>query len=349
MYNKFILLTIATILLLSCEKVNKNLISEFKESPEKTINVKNRITEITTDLLIGFGEFSIIDTLLVYNDFASTTDKGIHFLNKNTFEHVTSTGYLGRGPGEIISLGANAVSPDQSVLWVDDHGNQVRWKFPLDSILKNEDFLPQDKVPMNPNFFLKEYEFLNDTTVLGIAIIPLSANSMEMAMAKSDFRTTQTEKFGFKHPDIKDRYETYATSKLSIKHNIYINCFERIDLMTICDLDGNLIKAISSEQKNNETHDFLIHFFKNADVYKDLILVSYMGKEAVIQEEGKAPEFFSPTKLLVFDVDGTFIKTIEVGYQFSSFCVDEDNERVVLFFEDRENPLGFFSLKDIGL
>lgn len=348
MKSRFFLVVLFCIVV-GCENVNKDRIVLFKESPDKTISVKERIIEIKTDILLRFGDFCLIDSFLVYNDFASIESKGIHVFNKNTFDYITSTGYLGRGPGEIIRLGSNAVSPDQSVLWVDDYGNQVRWKFPLDSILRNEKFLPQEKIAMSPDFFFKEYEFLNDTTVLGIAVIPLSVNSMEMAMAKSKFSTGKAERFGYKHPDIKDRYETYSTSKLSAKHNIYINCFERMDLMTICDFDGNLVKAIYGEHKNTTNEDFLTHYFKSADIYKDFILVSYLGKKAAIKEDGKAPEFFSPTRLLVFDIMGNFVKSIEVGYQFSSFCVDEDNNRVILFFEDRGNPLGYFNLEFVGL
>lgn len=349
MSNKLCLVAVFSIILIACENVNKDRMVVFKESPNKTIIVKDQIVEIQTDMLLGFGEFCIIDSFLVFNEYASKESKGIHLFNKNTFDYITSTGYLGRGPGEIIGLGSNGVSPDQSVLWVDDHGNQVRWKFPLDSILGNENFLPQEKIAMNPDFFLREYEFLNDTTVLGIAVIPLSVSSMEMATAKSNFSTGTTEKFGYKHPDIKDRYETYAYFKLSVKHNIYVNCYERIDLMTICDLEGNLVKNIYGEHKNTTNVNFLTCYFKGVDIYKDFILVSYLGKRELIKEEGKAPEFFAPTRLLVFDVTGNFVKSIEIGYQFTSFCVDEDNNRVIMYFNDRDNPLGYFCLESVDL
>jgi hypothetical protein len=153
MSNKLCLVAVFSIILIACENVNKDRMVVFKESPNKTIIVKDQIVEIQTDMLLGFGEFCIIDSFLVFNEYGSKESKGIHLFNKNTFDYITSTGYLGRGPGEIIRLASNGVSPDQSVLWVDDHGNQVRWKFPLDSILGNENFLPQEKIAMNPDFF----------------------------------------------------------------------------------------------------------------------------------------------------------------------------------------------------
>src|SRR5690606_41537898 len=57
-------------------------------------SVKDQIVEIQTDMLLGFGEFCIIDSFLVFNEYASKESKGIHLFNKNTFDYITSTGYL---------------------------------------------------------------------------------------------------------------------------------------------------------------------------------------------------------------------------------------------------------------
>ncbi len=51
-----------------------------------------------------------------------------------------------------------------------------------------------------------------------------------------------------------------------------------------------------------------------------------------------------PSKLLIFNSNGHYTKTIVVGQQFSSFVVDEENGRVILFFVNRENPFGYIAL-----
>ncbi len=36
--------------------------------------------------------------------------------------------------------------------------------------------------------------------------------------------------------------------------------------------------------------------------------------------------------------------TIKTGHDFTFFCVDEENNRVICYFDDRENPLRYFDL-----
>lgn len=80
MKSRFFLVVLFCIVV-GCENVNKDRIVLFKESPDKTISVKERIIEIKTDILLRFGDFCLIDSFLVYNDFASMESKGIHVFN----------------------------------------------------------------------------------------------------------------------------------------------------------------------------------------------------------------------------------------------------------------------------
>ncbi len=101
-----------------------------------------------------------------------------------------------------------------------------------------------------------------------------------------------------------------------------------------------MINALSEEYDVSE-------YFKEVDLYNDLVLASYLGGKRVIFEEGQQPQFISPSMLLVFSSAGDLVKRIDVGHTFSSFCIDEDNDRVILYFDDRESALGYFSLNGI--
>ena len=37
-----------------------------------------------------------------------------------------------------------------------------------------------------------------------------------------------------------------------------------------------------------------------------------------------------PTKFVVFDLDGNYLKTLETGYPIISFCYDKDNHRILM-------------------
>ncbi len=36
--------------------------------------------------------------------------------------------------------------------------------------------------------------------------------------------------------------------------------------------------------------------------------------------------------------------TCSTGYEFERFCIDEENKRIIAYFIDREEPLGYFDI-----
>lgn len=335
-------------LFIGCSKNSSEKEKHFDFKDVEIVKANDLIEDIKVDFLFRFGSFLLTDDYLVFNDFTPTNPKGIHLFNRETFEYITSTGLLGRGPGEIVRLGKSVLSPCANFLWVDDNGLEVRWKFPIDSIISNKDFLPSESTKMDSEFFLVDYAFINDSVILGMAAIPLSASSMEMAMAKTNLNTNKTEKFGYEYPSNKDRYQTYSYFKLDRKSNRYIRCYENKDLMSICDLEGNLLFNVCGPliDANSKEHK-LYNYFKGSDVFKSYVLASYLGETYVSLKENEQPQIKYPSKLTVFDEDGNLVKIIEVGDSFSSFCIDEKYNRIILYFEGRENPLGYISLEGL--
>lgn len=262
----FILPMLFVILSLGCNNSNSDRTRYFRESADKTIDIRDQVVSVKTDILFRFGDFLIVDTLLVYTDFASVNPEVIHIFNKRSFEYITSTGISGRGPGEITRVGCGYLDLDGKVLWVDDHGNQVKWKFPIDSILSNSNFLPSTKIEMNNEFFMTDGGFISDSVVLGVAVVPLSNSSMEMTMAKENLYSGEIEKFGYVYPGAKDRYDTYFNFCLSLRDSLYVHCYKYVDLMTICDLNGNLIVNVEGSSFNKR--DKTVNYFIGVDIQK---------------------------------------------------------------------------------
>lgn len=42
----------------------------------------------------------------------------------------------------------------------------------------------------------------------------------------------------------------------------------------------------------------------------------------------------SSTKLIVLDIDGTYIQTIEIGSHLIDFCYDKANNRIIMNLDD---------------
>lgn len=328
--------------MLGCKSRDDEKAEKIQNERNNILNVKDEIIDIKSDILFGNSMLYIVDDILIVEEIKPSGNKGIHLFNKNTFEYITSTGIMGHGPGEIIRYGRIGVDNKNRVLWVPDHGKKVMLKFPLDSVLSDEMYKPTKALALKDNIFIERFGLLNDSIALGKAVQVLSSNSYSMTMAKFNFNTNTTEKYGYEHPEATDK-NSNSQFKLSVENNFYVNCYASFDLMTICDLDGNLKYNIYGpdglENKDNKRT-----YFTGVDALNKNIIASYVGDVRLITNEFQRLQGNLPSKFLIFDDEGNYKKTIETGHKFSFFCVDERNKRVIAYFSDRDNPLGFFNL-----
>lgn len=331
------------LLMVGCNSNNKGKTEKFQKHRDKIINVKDKIVDIKTNVLFGSCNLNIIDDILIVSETKPSGDKGIRLFNKNTFKYITSTGIIGKGPGEVTRQGGIKVDIKNRVFWVSDHGKMVMWKFPLDSVLNNEMYKPTIYLGLRKELFIERFDFLNDSIALGKAVRVLSNSSFEMAMAKLNLNTNKTGVYGYEHPEAVGK-KTNSTFKLSLENNIYVNCYAFCDLMTICDLEGNLKYNIYGPDKLNNRGNKNAYFY-GIDFINKHIIASYIGDVDIFFNEFKRPEGNFPSKFLVFDMEGNYEETIETGSKFTFFCIDEDNNRIIAYFADRENPLGYFNLK----
>ena len=340
---KILSLTTFLILLFSigCNSNNKSCKEKVQKHRDKIVNLSDKISYINPEIIFGNSLLYILGDILIVDESFPKGEKGIHLFDKNTFKYITSTGIIGKGPGEIAKPGRLGIDKKNKVFWAPDYGKRLLYKFPLDSVLNNDDFLPTITKKMNNELFIERFGFLNDSIVLGIAWHITSNNSFDMTMAKLNSNTNVIEKFGYQHPDAigKKSNALFGMSKLN---NFYVNCFSKSDLMTICDLEGNLKYNVygpgwfdSNKNKNS--------YFFDVDVMDDIIIASYIGGSSIIIK-GNITKGAAPSKFILFDMNGEYLKTIETGFEFERFCVDEENKRIIAYFSDREEPLGYFDI-----
>ena len=165
--------------------------------------------------------------------------KEIHLFDKKSFKYITSTGIVGKGPGEISSPGTPGIDRKSRAFWICDFGTRILYKFPIDSILNNSMFKPTIKQEQQNDFFLQSFGFLNDSIALGKAVHLTSNSSFDMAMVKLNINTNVLAKYGYENPDAIGK-KSNSRFAFSEKNKIYGNCYLTCDLLTICNLDGTL-------------------------------------------------------------------------------------------------------------
>jgi hypothetical protein len=332
------ILFFSMIVMLSACKDNST--EKHQNHRNKIIDVSDKIVDIKPSIIFGESLFYIVDQILIVSEISPKKEKGIHLFNKNTFEYITSTGILGRGPGEIAMLGTIGVDKKNRILWVQDNGNKVMWKFPLDSILKNKNFMPTINLELRDDAFINRFGFLNDSIVIGKAVKLHADYSFDMEMSKLNIKSNAIEKYGYENPKAIGKNSNSLFS-MSIVNNFYVNCYYLNDLMTICDLDGNLKCNVYGPDGLNNPGNKKAYFF-GAEIFGKYIVASYIGDIGFLVERERGN---SPSKFLVFDMNGDYKATIETRHKFGRFCVDEENKRVIAYYEDRPEALGYFNLE----
>lgn len=329
--------------IIGCKSNNGSKTEKYQKHRDKIIHVETKIVDVKPEILFGNPTLNIIGDILIVAEIKPSGDKGIHLFNKNTFKYIISTGIIGRGPGEVARQGGIKVDIKNRAFWVTDHGKMVMWKFPLDSVLNNKMYKPTEILNLRNELFIDRFGFLNDSIVLGKAVRVLSNSSFDMSMAKLNLNTNMTEVYGYEHPEAAGK-KSNSQFALSVKNNIYVNCYSYCDLMTICDLDGNLkYNVYGTDGLNNK--DNKNSYFRDVHLINNNIIASYIGDVGIIFNKFERPEGNLPSKFLIFDTDGNYKETVETGSKFTFFCVDDENNRVIAYFAERENPLGYFNLK----
>jgi hypothetical protein len=150
--------------------------------------------------------------------------------------------------------------------------------------------------------------------------------------------TGEIKRMNYEHPDIDRKRIAFA---VSIDNGMYVECYRNRDLMTICDLDGNLKYNIYGPAWGSES--------KRMDYYGDVvfcgnrILALFSGKESFsVGKNGRKAT--QPTKFLVFNLDGDYLQTLETGLDIIKFCYDSENNRIIISFNDEEMQFGYLDL-----
>jgi hypothetical protein len=291
---------------------------------DRIVNVRDKVKEIVIEdvLINSYSMLYLIGDYLIIMDYKSM-DEFIHIFDKNSFKHVISAIPKGQGPGEIVNIGHIEADEANRRFFVTDHGKQRIFSYALDSVLADPSYMPEVKMEMNESQFPDRYQYINDTLSIGLIFELIGNNDFKPFVATWDMNTGEIKPMPYEHPDIEKKRISFA---VSMKDGIYVECYYYHDLMTICSLNGDLKYNIYGRNYNSIRSNKVYHYGKVA-FCNDRIIASYSGGENFTEES-------DPTKFHVFDLTGDYIQTLETGYRILDFCHDEDNNRIIMAFND---------------
>jgi len=285
-------------------------------------------------MLSGTTRAFIMNDYLIIADY-KPDDKLIHIFDKNNFKYITSTAYIGQGPGEITIMGNLGINEQCNEFYVSDHGKFKVFNYNIDSVITKSHYMPQVKLDMDKGMFLDRYQYINDTLSLGIAIKPTSNSTFEQYTAKLNFVTGKISPMPYEFPNVEKRRICVAAS---IQQNEYVECYQNRDLMTIGDLKGNLKWNIFGPEWNSDNSDHK-YYFGEVLICGDKIIALYSGKDYYDKN-------YRPSKIIIFSSNGNYIETLETGYIINDFCFDKTKNRLIMAL-DGDIQYAYFDLANL--
>lgn len=175
---------------------------------------------------------------------------------------------------------------------------------------------------MDGALFPSEFQYINDTLAIAVLIKPTSNSTFDQLLGKWNMGTGQIKPMKYTHPDIEKKRITFWASQ---EEGIYVECYSRHDLMSICSLDGELQCNVYGPDWDGGDGD-KIHCYGKVMIGNDKILALYSG------EDYNRDSF--PTKILVFDLKGNYLKTLDTKYKIADCCYDPSNNRIIMSLVD---------------
>lgn len=333
--NVFFAPLLCLLLMASCG--NKGTQKEKVQSSRgEIVDVSSKVKEIDTgDVLIGAScRMYVGDGYWMVTDFRAY-DKMIHVFDNADYSHLFSVGQLGQGPYEITNLGMVGIDNARKKFYVSDHGKMKIFSYDIETLMKDpESYRHEVKLEMKSSMFPSSYYYVSDTLSYARVIRPTSSSTFEQGIAKWNMVTGEMTPMEYTHPSIKNKRSIFG---LSLEHGFYVEGYLQHDLLSICDLDGHLITNVYGPDWNGGGKSD-ISCFGDVMVTSEHIIASYSG--------GDYNTDYSPTKLLVFDLDGNYIKTLDVKDKILDCCYDEAHHRVIMTL-DADIQFGYLDLNGL--
>ena len=338
--KRIVLGTILLFALLLAACTEQSTTEKYQKSRNNIVEVKDKVVEINTgDVLIGNNNrMYLLDKYWIVIEYGwYVTDKFVHIFDRDTYQPIISTANKGQGPNEFPNPGSLIMDEAHRCFYLPDNARMKLYTYYIDSLLVDPAWQPELKCSFPEDQIPDECVYVNDTLCIGRVLLPIGVNDFRTGVCCWNMETEAIRLMPYQHPKIKKKR---AECIVSPEHNLYVDAYHRDDLLTFCDLDGNLKCNVygPSWQDGEWTHGKK-QFVKGV-ICNDKLIVGYSGKDRREKNSTCA------TILHVFDLQGNYIKTLDVGYLTYSLCYDAENNRLLLSMDD-EIQFGYLPLDNL--
>jgi hypothetical protein len=119
-------------------------------------------------------------------------------------------------------------------------------------------------------------------------------------------------------------------------------------LITVCNRDESLKYNLYGKYWEKDS-SYCFDYYQDVEIVDKYIIVSYLGEVGFENDESGEQKGKLAKKILVFDLDGNYLNTYDTKHEIRSFKIDKLKRRILFYFTDREIPLAYVTLADVGI
>ncbi|MBW6479893.1 MAG: TolB-like 6-bladed beta-propeller domain-containing protein [Bacteroidales bacterium] len=327
-----------TLLQISCREKDVDLV--FNQFP-KTINISGKPIGIKEIMRGGFPTY--LDSLIILRAIKESGNV-LYIYNRNSFDLIAKSIYIGRGPKEITLPGLISVDKENRLILCQDVMKRDLWKFRIDSILINPDYFPEEKSKL-PNILSPfQIDPVNDSLFSIIDNNPL--HLISFCNSNGEIIDTVPNILNIYNPkDLSRELLTLSAYYCYEKHpksNRYAIVHHTSDIIAVIDSKGNLIRKIIGPSTTHQVPEYGSNQIKTnltTDADEKLFYCSYLNKPRRNDEDPLS--LIYPVEINVFDWDGNPRAKLVLDTSISSFAVDYENDEILAFSADSSDLIIF--------
>jgi len=97
---------------------------------------------VEKDYFLQTSEVYIVNDSVAFFYSIYNEKNAFYFIDLESFERIASSGIIGKGPGEMVRPAFLYLDSPENAIWISDAMKQVIYKFPIDSVLTQDRYLP---------------------------------------------------------------------------------------------------------------------------------------------------------------------------------------------------------------
>lgn len=313
---------------------------DITQKRDKEIDVSDLIEEFSMeDALIGPDvAVSVTDHKVVITDYKSV-DKIIYAFSIPSGQYLGAFGDYGPGPYEVGIPGETNVYVDsedgreKGIVFNFAQNSVLR--FDIDSSLYVADYRPERLKPLGGTVFPDYYKHINDT--LGFAekiVLGPDGNGFSQSIGRYNMITGELTDFAPEEAIAGN----YSSFDILPELNMLVEVGQRVDIIKIYDLDGNVKKRIKGPNFRPEPKGGKA-YFSDVCFTDKYILCVYSGENWNGGSLGK--------KIVVLDLEGNYIATLDTGRKIRNMAYHPSSSTLYISFPKDEMQVGMLNLDDV--